>query len=227
MRRTARYCIGVIVVAVVSTVLAAGSTGLWFSTRVEDPKQHAPTGSSRYPYRAKSAYILAELDLRPGDVVVDIGAGDGWWSEKMAGFVGSNGLVYASEVVQDKVDQMKERFAGAARVRPYLSPTNSTGLDPDTCDLAFFSQTFHHLDKATRIDYLRHLSEVIKPTGRLCVIEKYPEIASRRGAHGTSLSQLVLEAEKAGWIPARCELMTGTYHYLAIFVQKALFPPES
>jgi ubiquinone/menaquinone biosynthesis C-methylase UbiE len=211
---------------VVGTVLAAGSAGVWVSTRVESLEQHVRTGSARYPYRAKSAYVLAELDLRPGDVVVDIGAGDGWWSEKMAEDVGTNGLVYASEVEQRKVRQMVQRFGGTSRVKPYLSPTDSTGLAENTCDLAFFSQTFHHLDKTTRVDYLRHLREVVKPAGRLCVIEKYTDIASRHGAHGTSLSQLVLEAEQAGWIPVRCELMTGTYHYLAIFVQRDLFPPE-
>jgi len=66
----------------------------------------------------------------------------------------------------------------------------------------------------------------VKRTGRLCVIEKYSAIATRGASHGTSLSQLVREAEQAGWIPVRYELMTGTYHYLAIFVQKDLFGPE-
>ncbi|MCH8193488.1 MAG: hypothetical protein IIA65_05665 [Planctomycetes bacterium] len=32
------------------------------------------------------------------------------------------------------------------------------------------------------------------------------------------------EAEDAGWIPVRYELLTGTYHYMAIFAQKDLFP---
>ncbi len=31
---------------------------------------------------------------------------------------------------------------------------------------------------------------------------------------------------RTGWILVRYELMVGTYHYLAIFVQKDLFPPE-
>ena len=41
------------------------------------------------------------------------------------------------------------------------------------------------------------------------------------------LAEIAREAEEAGWIPVRCELITGTYHYLAIFVQQDLFPPET
>ena len=40
------------------------------------------------------------------------------------------------------------------------------------------------------------------------------------------LSQLVKQAEEAGWIAVRYELMIGTYHYITIFVQKDLFPSE-
>ena len=76
------------------------------------------------------------------------------------------------------------------------------------------------------VDYLRHLREVVKPTGRLCIIEKYPEITPKSKAHGWSLSLLVKQAEQAGWIPVRCELIRGTYHYIAMFVQRDLFPPE-
>ena len=196
------------------------------STRVTDPKQHAWSGPRGYPYREKSEYVLKELDLRSGDVVVDIGAGDGWWTEKMAPLVGPDGVVHAAEVDQRKVDRMQEKFAGTPQVKPYLCKTDGTELPEDSCDLVFLSQTYHHLDAEGRVEYLRRLRKVVKPCGRICVIEKYSNLATPDRPHGTPLSRLAKEAEQSGWIPVRCELMTGTYHYLAILVQQDLFPPE-
>jgi len=225
--------ISLLLMAILMLIVTAGgspvttSTDLWQSTRVTEPKQHVRTGSSGYPYRAKSDYILRELDLRPGDVVVDIGAGDGFWAERMAKFVGKEGTIYASEVEQKKVDRMKEKFTDLPQVRAYLCPTDGTGLAENSCDLAFLSKTYHHLDAGGRVDYLRHLRQVVRLTGRLCVIEKYTNIATQHQSHAIVLSQLVKQAEEAGWIAVRYELMTGTYHYIAIFVRKDLFPPES
>ena len=224
--------ISLLLMVILMLIVTAGgsplttSMGLWQSTRVTDPKQHQLTGTGGYPYRAKSDYVLRELDLRPGDVVVDIGAGDGFWTERMAALVGKEGTVYASEVEQRKVDRMKKRFGDLPQVKPYLCPTDGTGLAKNSCDLAFLSKTYHHLDADGRIDYLRHLRQVVRATGRLCVIEKYTNIATRDQSHAIALSHLVKQAEQAGWIAVRYELMTGTYHYIAIFVQKDLFPPE-
>ena len=58
------------------------------------------------------------------------------------------------------------------------------------------------------------------------IIEKYTETGLGEGEHGTRLSRLVRQAEKAAWVPVRLELMTGTYHYIAILAQQGLFPPE-
>jgi predicted methyltransferase len=197
------------------------------STRVVDANQHACAGTGRYPYREKSGYVLKELDLKPGDVVVDIGAGDGWWAGQMAKSVGVDGVIYASEVEQEKVDEMKERSADVPQIKPYLCPTDSTGLPENSCDLAFLSKTYHHLNKGGHVDYLRHLREVVKPTGRVCVIERHPAPDGGRGReHAWSPGLLIQQAEEAGWIAVRYELITGTYHYLAIFVQRELLPPE-
>jgi ubiquinone/menaquinone biosynthesis C-methylase UbiE len=197
------------------------------STRVADPDQHVCTLSGGYPYREKSDYVLDELDLEPGDVVADIGAGDGWWAERMAEKVGPEGVIHAGEVDEKKVDQMKEELADLPQVKPYLCPTDGTGLPEDSCDLAFLSKTYHHLPDEGRVDYWRHLREVLKPTGRVCVIERHPGISEGRSKqHAWSPALLMEQAEEGGWIAVRYELISGTYHFLAIFVQRDLFPAE-
>jgi len=226
MRKISLSLILLVLMFTLDSLPGATSTEPWTSTRVTDPNVHAQADSSGYPFRAKSEYILKELDLRPGDVVVDIGAGDGWWSERMAKFVGDDGVIHAGEVEQGKVDRMKEKFADVPQIKPYLCPTDGTALPENSCDLAFFSLVYHHLNADGRTDYLRHLHKVVKLTGRVCVIERYPEIAIKHRSHGVSLSQLVKQAEDAGWIPVRYELITGTRHYIAFFVQQDIFSPE-
>jgi len=196
------------------------------STRVSDPKMHRRVGASRYPYRAKSDYILKEINLRPGEAALDVGAGDGFWTEKMAKSVGPGGTVHAAEVNKKMVDKLKTKYASTPQIKPYLCKTDSTGLPADSCDVAFLSQSYHHLPKGKRVDYLKHLRTVIKPTGRVVIVEKYIENNMGHGTHGTLLSRLIAQAEQAGWVPLRVELMTGTYHYIAIFAQKDLFPAE-
>ena len=213
-----------IIIAVPASVYADSDQ----STRVTDTKQHAYGGSGRYPYRDKSDYVMKELDLKAGDVVVDIGAGDGFWSRQMAKSVGDKGVIHASEVEQRKVDDMKKKLADVPQIKPYLSPLDGTALPENSCDLAFLSKTYHHLNQGSHVDYLSHLRKVIKPTGRLCVIEMNPALAGGRSKdHAWSPGLLIQQAEQAGWILVRCELITGTRHFIAIFVQKELFPPQS
>ncbi len=197
------------------------------STRIDQTKQQDSAGKKRAfhrAYREKSDYILRELDLKPGEVVVDIGAGDGWWAAKMAQQVGPSGAVHAAEVVQKKVDAIKKKYAEVPQLKPYLCPTDGTGLPENSCDLAFISKTYHHLPKDGLVDYLRHLRSVIKPTGRVVIIEYYHELATGRGKdHAFSPGRLAGQAEEAGWILLRCEMIAGTRHFIAIFAQRELF----
>jgi ubiquinone/menaquinone biosynthesis C-methylase UbiE len=197
------------------------------TTRISDATQHHRKGPRKYPYREKSDYILNELDLKEGDVIVDVGAGSGFWAAQFAECVGESGVVHAAEIKKTIVDKLNARFEKTPQVKPYLAEPMSTGLPENSCDVAFLSQTYHHLNTDGHIEYLKHLRKVIKPTGRVVIVEKYTEIGLSPGEqHGTRLSRLVRQSEEAGWVPVRLELMTGTYHYIAILAQKELFPPE-
>jgi ubiquinone/menaquinone biosynthesis C-methylase UbiE len=189
------------------------------STRVT--KQHAQRIPGGYPYREKAEYVLEELDLHPGDTVVDIGAGDGWWTERMAEEVGEEGTIHAGEISEEKVERLKKNLKEFPQVRPYLCPTDGTGLEENSCDLVFLSKTFHHIDSEIHVDYFKHLRKVVRPDGRLVVIEHHPVLAKGRAKeHGWMPGDLISKAEEAGWILVRAEMITRTHHFVTIFIQK-------
>ena len=196
------------------------------TTRITDANFHKYAGTNQYAYRTKVDYIFEELDIKAGDIVVDIGAGDGWWSERLAPLVGEKGIVHSAEVEQKLVDAMLEKFADTPNVKPLLCPYDGPGLPENSVDLAFISQVYHHFDMDARVDYLKGLREVVRPTGRLAIIEKHSDISARTKDHGSYPSHLTKVAEEAGWVMVRYELMPKTYHFMAIFAQRELFPAE-
>ena len=175
-------------------------------------------------YREAAGYVVKRLGLRRKSVVVDIGAGDGWWSSKMVGKLGVKGVIHAGEVEQKKVDAMKKKWEAEPQIKPYLCPTDGTGLEENSCDLAFISKTYHHFGKDTHVDYLRHLKKVIKPSGRVVIIERHADLASGRGKeHAWQPGLLGQQAEQAGWMLLRCELIPGSDHFMATLVKPEAF----
>ncbi len=175
-------------------------------------------------YREAADFVIKRLRLRRNSVVVDIGAGDGWWASKMTAGLGPKGAIHAGEVEQKKVDTMKTKWADIKQIKPYLCPTDGTGMEADSCDLAFLSKTYHHLNKDTHVAYLKHLKEVVKPSGKLVIIERHPVLGSGRSAeHGWLPGLLGQQAEDAGWMMLRCEMIPGSDHFMATFVQPEAF----
>ncbi len=91
--------------------------------------------------------------------------------------------------------------------------------------LAFLSKTYHHLNKDAHVAYLKHLKDVVKPSGKLVIIQRHPALASSgRGAeHGWLPGLLARQAEDAGWMLLRCGLIPGSDHFMATFVQPETF----
>lgn len=215
---------------------AASLIVLWFlasagvaqcpTSRITDAQAFSHRDTSGYAHRQRVDFILDRLDIRPGDQVLDLGAGDGWWTDYLAKKAGPEGTVYAAEVATSLVERLQKRFAATPQVKPHLCPQDKPGLPENSVDLVFISAVYHHLNKDTRVQYWKELASVVRPTGRVAVLETYPAIALRGKDHGTQLSTLIEEAEQGGWVPVETWYLPGTQHYLAIFVQQRAFFEE-
>ena len=114
--------------------------------------------------------IMDKLLIAEGSVVADLGAGGGWFTMRLAGRVGPNGIVYAQDVQSQMIEAITRRTARAQvrNVRTVLGTQADPRL-PQPIDAALFVDTYHELEQP--VVMLRKVAEVLKPGGRIGIIE--------------------------------------------------------
>ena len=136
--------------------------------------------------KLKTDEVMARLDLKPGDLVADIGAGSGVFSWPLAQAVAPGGTLYAVEVDQGFLDFLREgaQQRGVDNVDPVLGEFTDPKLPVRNLDLAFFHNVLHHIER--RQAYLETLSGYMKPNARIVIIDlieghKEPEMQMNLG----------------------------------------------
>jgi precorrin-6B methylase 2 len=167
----------------------------------------------------READLLAErLDVRSGMTLGEIGAGSGWLSVAMAGRVGPSGRVYATELGDDQLAEIRAaaREAGAANVTVLRAGEQSTNLAAACCDAIFMRRVYHHLSQPASI--VTDIRRALKPGGRLVVIEfESSGVIGTITREGIDRSDLVAQVAQAGFTPVTVEDWPGWDHYVAIF----------
>ncbi len=119
--------------------------------------------------------VIAKLQLKPGDVVADIGSGSGAFSIPMARAIAPNGTLYAVDIDQALIDFVGERAKkeDVGNVRTVLGEYDDPKLPVRSVDVAFFHRVLHMIEH--RQAYLNAVAKYLKPDGRIVIIEKEPE----------------------------------------------------
>lgn len=109
---------------------------------------------------------LAELNLRGGEAVLDIGGGQGW----AARYLAARGCsAVAIDIDPDELYGLGRAWAIMEHAGVYFEPVLADGENlpflPDTFDVVLFSAALHHFDRLDRV--LRQAYRVLKPGGRL------------------------------------------------------------
>ncbi|MFN2341610.1 MAG: class I SAM-dependent methyltransferase [Halanaerobium sp.] len=123
----------------------------------------------------KPAEMLSELKLREGDIFIDIGAGNGFFSLPAAEIVGESGKVYSVDVEIDMLLDLKHRAQQAGltdRIEICKSEENDANLHQNA-DFMLFAYLFHEVEEKEK--FLNNYFGFLKKGSRVVFIEWDPE----------------------------------------------------
>jgi ubiquinone/menaquinone biosynthesis C-methylase UbiE len=189
----------------------------------------APIVSPRYSNederdKLNEASTVMKLgDVEPGMTVADIGAGEGYYTVRLAPLVGKKGRVLAEDIVPQTRDNLARRVQREAldNVAVKLGLPNDPQLPEGSFDRIFMIHMYHEIERPS--EFLWNIRPGLKPGGRIVVVD-----ADRPTArHGTPPRLLVCEFGAIGFELTRFERLADTQSYFAQFEPRGPRPaPE-
>lgn len=158
--------------------------------------------------------IIAALGLSTGSRVADVGAGDGYFTMRLAQAVGSVGRVLAVDIEQKMLDALKqlvekEKLSNVDLIR--AEPDNPR-LPSDSLDAVLIVHAYHEMVEHATI--LGHIRKALRPAGRLVIVEQITDKlrdeqrARQVKAHELAPEYVVGELHAAGF---RVERLDGAF----------------
>lgn len=145
--------------------------------------------------------LLKNMDLKPGEIVADIGAGSGYHTERMAKMVGSAGRVKAVDIQPEMLDfiAQKMKSQGLMNIDLVLGKEKSPELKPESVDKILMVDVYHEFEFPREMGL--SLFQALKKGGLVYLIEYRGEdeqVPIKR-LHKMTLKQAKLEFESIGF----------------------------
>jgi ubiquinone/menaquinone biosynthesis C-methylase UbiE len=156
---------------------------------------------------ADTETLIKVLQLQPGHVVAEIGAGGGELTIAIAKHVGPEGRVFTSELGAERLAKLRGvvEKSGLSQVQVVEGQAAHANLADGCCDAIFLRNVYHHFGDPTTIK--ESIARALKPGARVAVIDFPPRNnaatapAGKRGesaAHGVAAEVVASELEAAG-----------------------------
>jgi ubiquinone/menaquinone biosynthesis C-methylase UbiE len=157
---------------------------------------------------AREASRLSDLmNWRAGNVIAEIGAGEGQMSFFASRVVGSSGHVYITELDDKKLDHLHHavRKRKLRNITVVKADAIGTNLPENCCDVIFMRRVYHHFTDPKGTDAA--IFSNLKPGGLLAVIDFSPRSGlpqvdgapKTHGGHGVPKRVLIEELTAAGF----------------------------
>jgi len=132
--------------------------------------------------------VLTALDLRPGNTVVDLGAGAGYFALKLTPAVGKKGQVLAVDLRRLSLFFLWTRafLRSQHNVQVIVGAENDPRFPAGTVDAVLICNTYHEFSNPGMI--LDSVFRSLRPGGRLVVVDRVARATQGQHAHGVPLT---------------------------------------
>jgi precorrin-6B methylase 2 len=146
--------------------------------------------------------VLEALEIRAGDRVADIGAGDGYFTFRFAEALAPAGRVFAVEVDDERIETLRKEALerGASNVTVIEGDLDDPLLPDGKVDLVFLCNAYHHIEGRTT--YFDRLRQDLAAGGRVAILDLKLSPLVRLLApagHWTPLETMREEMKEAGY----------------------------
>ena len=157
--------------------------------------------------------VLTYLGNITGKKIMDIGAGSGYFSIKLAD---KGAKVIAADVSDEFQSALKERIEdnNLKNIELRRIPYDSPSLEDQEVDMVFIVNTYHHIEN--RSDYFKKVKKGTKDDGELIIIDFF-KVESPIGPpldHKLSMDVVVMELKKAGYTSFEINVELLPYQYI-------------
>lgn len=148
-----------------------------------------------------------------GMSVADVGAGEGYYTVRLAPVVGKKGRVLAEDILPEVRDQLSDRVQreGLDNVAVKLGTPDDPTLPPNSFDRIFLVHMYHEV--ASPYAFLWHMREGLKPTGEVILVDSDRPVKQ----HGIAPAEAKCEFAALGLKPVKFTVLNGGDVYLMAF----------
>ena len=141
---------------------------------MDEKKKHVHHGMTNRSF-LDADYVMTFIGLKPGNVFLDAGCGDGHMSFAAARIVGRDGRVYAVDSYEESIREVRDEIASwkVGNVEPLLADiTDSLPVPDASVDVFFLSNVLHGLvENEEIVTAFGEIVRVLKKGGTLAVVD--------------------------------------------------------
>lgn len=200
-------------------VLAACDGGATHSTFPKVQRDSAPIVSDSFSTEdvrdrlGEAEAVIAFAGVESGMSVADIGAGEGYYTVRLARAVGNKGRVLAQDIVPETRDRLGLRVQreGLDNVAVRLGLPDDPKLPSASFDRIFLVHMYHEVEQP--YPFLWHLRAGLKPSGLVVVVDANRPVKR----HGMPPALLECEFASLGLTKVREAALEGADSYMVLY----------
>ena len=164
--------------------------------------------------------VMDRLGIHAGARVADIGAGEGYYTVRLARRLGSGATIYAEDITAAYLEALRARLGReqVRGVRLILGTPGNPKLPPASIDMALLSHVYHEV--ANPYELLYRLRPALAPGARVAIID----LDKPTQDHGTPPALLRCELGAVGYQQIDFLWLAPADGYLAVFTPPSALP---